>query len=752
MSISKEQSYVVECIKSGYSVVVDSCPGSGKSSTVISVANALPTTFRILQITYNSMLRKEFRDKIQGLHITNMDIHTYHSLAVRYFLPDSYTDTRLRYILHNKILPKTSIPLFDLIVIDEAQDMSLLYFRFIKYFISCMKLDGKSIQVLILGDYKQRIYEYKGADSRFLTLADILWSSCHHLKQVENNGVIFKKCSLHTSYRITNSMGSFVNHVLMGDVRIKTCREGVPVKYIRNSRYNIQKIVIHYIRKLIESGDKPGDFFILGASIRSIKSNIRKLENVLVSSGIPVYIPAFESDKMDERVIQGKVVFSTFHTIKGRERKHVFIIDFDNSYFTRFARSLPRDICPNTLYVGATRATETLFLLENDNYETDRPLEFMHMSHHEMKTAPFIDFTGSPRSIFYEDMDEKADENSTVTHYITPTELVRFISESVLEELTPLLDTLFVQVSPPITKIVDTINLVNGEATEVDETEAIELPNFINTSMGLFEDVSDITGIAIPCMYYDRITGGNILYKLVKEQIANMKSHEHSYLKDIFSEIDPYGCTSSDYLYLANVLVAVQEKLYFKLRQIGRDEYTWITEKCIKKCIDLMQFHIGDAEKIVSVEETIISIDQEDQHVNIDEELKIGFKKREKRVGKEGDKVGNGNAREKNVKYRFTARVDTITQDTLWEIKCTTQISVEHQLQVIIYDWLWRFTHQDDKKDVKIINIKTGEVQKLVASDEELTNIIVSLLSGKYKTEAVIDDDEFLRIINENVK
>ena len=36
-------------------------------------------------------------------------------------------------------------------------------------------------------------------------------------------------------------------------------------------------------------------------------------------------------------------------------------------------------------------------------------------------------------------------------------------------------------------------------------------------------------------------------------------------------------------------------------------------------------------------------------------------------------------------KYRFTARVDMITQNTIWELKCTSQISIEHLLQVVIY-------------------------------------------------------------------
>ena len=53
---------------------------------------------------------------------------------------------------------------------------------------------------------------------------------------------------------------------------------------------------------------------------------------------------------------KGKIVFSTFHCVKGREgRGHVFVVNFDNSYFKYYGRDLSREECPNTLYVATTR-------------------------------------------------------------------------------------------------------------------------------------------------------------------------------------------------------------------------------------------------------------------------------------------------------------------------------------------------------------------------------------------------------------
>ena len=67
---------------------------------------------------------------------------------------------------------------------------------------------------------------------------------------------------------------------------------------------------------------------------------------------------------------------------------------------------------------------------------------------------------------------------------------------------------------------------------------------------------------------------------------------------------------------------------------------------------------------------------------------------------------------------------------------------MDHQLQVVIYAWLLRMKSVD--KEVKIYNIRTGEIQQLDATKEELDYIVVSLLQGKYQQIEKKTDDEFL--------
>lgn len=710
MQLSDEQLYIIEQIKEGKNAIVCAVAGSGKSSTVLSAAQQMPE-LQFLQLTYNASLRAEIKEKVRELGLTNIKIHTYHSLAVRYYLPNCFTDTGLRRILYHDLAPRQEIPLCNVLVIDETQDMTLVYFQIVQKFIKDMsqKVNHK-IQLLILGDELQSLYEFKGSDARFLTFAEQIWKNCPFLRTKE-----FSNCSMKMSYRITDEICAFVNNVMIGQHRMNSCRSDETVKYVRNSRTNLEKTVIFEVNRLLAAGAKPSDFFILGASVKSSKSVVRKMENVLVSQGIPCYVPMMENENIDDRVIDGKIVFSTFHSVKGRQRPYVFIVGFDNSYFEFYARTLPTDCCPNTLYVGATRASKALFLLEGDNFAGDRPLPFLKLNHHEMRAQPYIHFKGQPKSIFYADERTVPESINLVDkHFETPTNMIKFIPESTIEEISPIVDRIF----------------ISEQVLEKDCE--FDIPSIIQTGSGHFEEVSDLNGIAIPAMYYDELTNrfsndtsSNILLTIIHQTLDQMKSSEHTYIRELVDALGPCTGTIKEYLYLANIYVATQEKLYFKLKQIDQSEYNWLSDwsNCRERLTDVIGKECTDV--CPRIEETILNPSMDPEHVLIDAALAQFFE---------------------NKKFRFTARTDLITASTVWEIKCTSKISMDHLLQVVIYAWLWLVTKPDDPKVFKIFNIKTGEILRLDASREDLDYIVISILQGKYLEHEPISDEEFIRM------
>ena len=739
VKVSPEQAFIVEHIAQGANVIVDAIAGSGKSTTILTVARAFPK-LRFLQFTYNAMLRKEFKSKMEELNITNIEVHTYHSFAVKYYASDACTDTGLRKVVSELSSSTTStadtmnaveqerrtVPQYNILVLDECQDMTPLYYHFVRRVLETTQTQTQ-IQLLILGDYMQGIYEFKGADIRFLTMAASLWSSCPVLSSTR-----FVACGLTTSYRITHPMASFVNHVMLGEERLHACRDGEPVQYIRNTRSNMEKIVIYHIKKLLAEGDLPSDIFILGPSVKGVMSNIRKLENALVECNIPCHVPMIESDKMDEKVIDGKVVFSTFHTVKGRQRKYVFVVGFDQAYFSVYARKMNPDVCPNTLYVATTRATHKLFLMESSQYATDKPLPFLRMGHHDMKLANYIDFKGNAQTTFWERDPMQIQEDTSLVCQVTVSELIRFIPDAVLEDISERVHRMFVKREV----------LLPGFTEE-------EIPSVVCLANGMYEDVSDLNGIALPCMFHDAYLRSDAeskersstcsgptlwsgaqessLYRLLEMQVEDMNRNEHAYLRQVFRELPTEGVlTVSDYLYMSNIYTAFQERLYFKLKQIQSTEYSWISDKVAERCTKLMTHVVGETTQTFCEEQTILSFQMETEHVAIDAVLSPYF------VGK---------------KYRFKARVDLVTDDDIWEFKCTRQLSMEHFLQVVLYAWMWKVIHQEEEeaKTFRLFNVKTAEHYELVASVDELTYVVVALLQGKYGETVALTDDEFVR-------
>ena len=217
-----------------------------------------------------------------------------------------------------------------------------------------------------------------------------------------------------------------------------------------------------------------------------------------------------------------------------------------------------------------------------------------------------------------------------------------------------------------------------------------------------------------------------MLYQTVLLILDELKEHEHKYLKEAASRLPAKFTKPSDYLFLANVYTAFQEKLYFKLKQIGDHEYNWISNEILEKSRNRLEKTIGKEckESKPLIEKTIVHSSQELEHEVIDNYLEEYF--------------------EEGVQFRFTARTDLITAKTVWEIKCVRELTIDHQLQVIIYAWLYQILGYPEKT-FKLFNIRTNEVQELIATREELDFMVISLLQGKYQKTERKSDEAFLQ-------
>jgi hypothetical protein len=97
-----------------------------------------------------------------------------------------------------------------------------------------------------------------------------------------------------------------------------------------------------------------------------------------------------------------------------------------------------------------------------------------------------------------------------------------------------------------------------------------------------------------------------------------------------------------------------------------------------------------------------------------------------------------------NDTFAFSARIDLMTERTLWELKCTSETTPEHLIQVVIYAWIWRTLNPSSQHSIKLFNIKTGQILRLEAEYDTLMEIVVKLLKGKYEETEPIRDEAFL--------
>ena len=544
-NISVEQQNIIKLLKEQNNVIVESVAGSGKTTTNLYIAKSFPES-NILLLTYNAKLKIETRDRIDSLNITNIETHSYHSFCVKYYNNKAYTDTEIIKIVDNNNKLKKIIK-YDIIILDELQDISTLYYKLICKIFKDNKIQAK---ICILGDRYQTIYDFKGADSRYIIYASILFNY---------NTYGWVNSNLSQSYRITFEMSEFINKCLLKEDRIISHKisNNKPQYIICNT---FDDTIFIQVKKYLSLGYKPTDIFILAPSVKSETNPVRILENLIKKKliDIPVYVPSSDDEKIDSDILKNKLVFSTFHQAKGLERKIVFVYNFDDSYFKFFKKDKNPLVCPNEYYVAATRSSEHLILIHH--YKNDY---FQFVNIDNLKTYCDIQY--------YEKINIEHKERETFSTSVT--QLIKHLPEEVLNHCISHL------------KII--------EFNKIDTF--IDIPIKIKTSTG-YENVSDITGTLIPSFYQYKMTNKMTIFdesknhycknksKFLTNTIDFIDSDDDDIIKPIktynLNEIDIKKENIDELLYISNYYCSFRSGFLFKLYQI--EVYDWVTKDNLK--------------------------------------------------------------------------------------------------------------------------------------------------------------------------
>jgi hypothetical protein len=542
--ISSEQNYIIQQLILNNNVVVDSVAGSGKTTCNLHIAKHF-NDMKILLLTYNSKLKVETREKAKKLGINNIEVHSYHSLCVKYYDNKCFTDTIINTIIKNKIKPIRSF-IFDLIVLDEAQDITSLYYELI-----CkIYKDNKNInkKICIFGDKKQSIFDFNNADQRFIEYATELFNF---------NSYNWIRCNLPVSFRITYEMSLFINKCLLNDERIISNKiTNNKPRYIICDCFDIHSSsrTFEELKYYFSLGYKPNDIFILAPSVKSQGTPVRKLENKIKKEmpNVMVYVPTSDDEKLDEELLEGKIIFSTFHQAKGLERKVVIIFNFDESYFKFYKKDANPHICSNELYVATSRGIHHLTLF---HHNTNDYMPFINKSNIKL----YCHFENS-RLYINDDYEKNKNFNTSIT------DISKYLPQNIIDECYSQLEII-----PNNDYIINKINIplkISNETTE---------------------SVSEITGIAIPSMFELKQQNKMSIYELLKKvdfenKVINngcsVKLEKDYNINDINIE----NLKPEELLYISNCWNTYKTGYLFKIYQITN--YNWLEEQKLNECIN----------------------------------------------------------------------------------------------------------------------------------------------------------------------
>lgn len=608
-------------------VVVSARPGSGKTAIAEAIVAAYPDK-RVAVLTYSKRLQLDTSRRLHKHY--NCDVFTFHAMAGSLFRVTIRTDAELldqkKRVLFSNELPQWSSTPFDIIVLDEFQDCTEIIFWLTNCFILANKQDkgGQSPKLVLLGDERQSIYSFNGADHRYLSLAPELLGPFSPYP--------FAKIPLSQSFRLSHPSVQFINQVFLGgESYITSSKPGPKPVVLRCNPYKTYALAKALLALIKQHG--ASKVAIIASSIRNNKP-LQLLTNLLVERfKIPIEVPTDEESPLDDRVAHGKICVSTIHQFKGRERHLVILLGIDSSFFDYLGRDIPDDKCPNEVFVALTRAAKQLVLVHD---ERKKLMPFVSVKA-LYNTAEVVNITNGPKEIAPPDAPGRPLKlGLSLPSCVSVRDMARHIRDEPLHNIITR-DLCIRKISPPLPK-----------------EKHINIPDVVcsDPDKGFYEAVSDLNGLVIAAAFEHRIAG-----------TLNTLGLDRSDL-----DVIPPICSPQYVSWLCRCACAYEARLSGYLPrsiQMKNHAFDWIKPGDIALARNRLQGEVGDSAANLRFE--------------VEAEQTLSVSEQKTRIQGRVDIVAGSST--SNLDCRGNAK-------SIWEIKFVSQLSDSHVVQACTYAYL----------------------------------------------------------------
>ncbi|KAG7449540.1 P-loop containing nucleoside triphosphate hydrolase protein [Guyanagaster necrorhizus] len=623
------QTAIVNHLKT-HNVMVSARPGAGKTATAEAVVQANPST-PIAVVTYSKRLQLDTQKRLQNYPL--VDVFTFHGLASRFFGTLINNDTLFRDIRRSAAPPTwIDMPRYEIIILDELQDLTEdLYWLTCAFITFVTQISGRAPHLLVLGDPRQAIYDFRGADQRYLELSSDTLSAISPYE--------WRSAQLSQSFRLSCETANFVNHAFLGgEPYIQGSRTGPKPLYIHGNLHDIDKVLKNIYPLIQKYGHE--NTAILAPSIRSNRIVKRIVNELWRKYKIPsAHVISDDDVGLDDDVVRGKIVPSTYHQFKGSERDLVIVLGADASYFRFMGRNLPDDRCPNATFVALTRARKQLVVLHS----------------HEYSAMPFIDWEAVQSSatvINLEDEPPMAQYRPgrplklglLLPRTVFATDAARHVRDEYLDRIVRQLDIR--KVLPPL-----------------PSPRCISAPNKVRTDAvrNHWEPVSDLNGFAVTLDFEWWLTG----------KVATLMRGKE--MKDL-----PTKKILKDDTYRAIWLA--REATYYDATVWGFKS-RWLQMKYKGHKFDWMVPYLKVSTERLSEQFSEYSRSELSRDLAMEKPLKQDLSVDDQTM----TLIGRADMIHSRNKGRDV---------TIWEVKFVTALSHEHVIQTVIYGYLWAMAHE----------------------------------------------------------
>ncbi|MDJ1647648.1 AAA family ATPase [Mycoplasma phocimorsus] len=357
LHLTIEQKRIINELNNNKNIIVNSVAGSGKTTTILRYV--LKTKKKTLIITYNRRLKDETVQKAKKMGILNyVEIHTFHSFLSNLKKKIINNDDLFRIHLKNSKLNKliqNKLHKFETVIIDEAQDLTELYFRFIYKIIT----NSNNVNYMFIGDKYQCINSYKGSNPNYFLEIDKIFTKIKWIN-----------LDLNISFRLPHTIWDFFRttdliYPKSGKSNFDNINGYFEIILMNTSPDSIisPSLIEEIINDIKEYG--ASEVFIFSPSHKEPNSLGNKIANELIAKGIKIFKTSKENEFTLNETL-GKVVISTIHRVKGLERKCVYLLDPSKYWEKKWAEI--NDSSPhNIFYVAATRHKEKLKIILSNN-------------------------------------------------------------------------------------------------------------------------------------------------------------------------------------------------------------------------------------------------------------------------------------------------------------------------------------------------------------------------------------------------